>query len=174
MTDESSILEKIAVRAWEDSEFKEELLKNPKVVIEGETGDKIPEGLEIQVVEDTLTTRHLILPRQGTIVLESGETEPAGTDDPLSEVITKAVEDSSFRERLISNPNAVVAEELGVELPEGAEIRVIEQQDNLRYFVIPFSPDWEQEQEGELLEPEGWKIGKIKVNATISIGGCKC
>lgn len=168
--DESSNLERIVMRAWEDNEFKEELLKNPKVVIEGETGYKIPEGLEFQVVEETMTTRYVTLPRRGINASEIGETEQVGTDDPLSGVITKAVEDSSFRESLISNPNAVIEEELGVKLPEEVEIRVLEHQDNVRYFVIPVSPEWEQE---EKLPTEGWKIRKIKVTMSFG-GGCSC
>ena len=164
MTDETSILEKIIVRAWEDNEFKEELLKNPKVVIEAETGDKIPEGLEIQVVEETENTRYLTLPRRGVSVPESGETEQIGADDPLSGVITKAVEDSSFRESLISSPNAVVEEELGVKLPEGVEIRVLEHQDNVRYFVIPVSLEWKQEE--EVIIEAWWK------QKTMSFGVC--
>jgi hypothetical protein len=156
-TDESSILEKIVVRAWEDNEFKEELLKNPKAVIEQESGTKIREGLEIQVFEETLTTRYLVLPRRGASLPENEEIEQTGTNDPVSELITKAVEDSSFREKLISNPNAVVEEELGIQLPKEVEIRVLEQQANLRYFALPVSPEWEEEEESVA------EIGKIKV-----------
>jgi len=52
---------KIVARAWEDEDFKKELLSNPSAVFKA-NGIDIPEGIEVKVVEDTATTVHFTLP----------------------------------------------------------------------------------------------------------------
>jgi len=51
----------IVARAWRDAAFKQQLLSNPKAVLT-EAGMSVPEGTQLQVVEDTPTLRHLVLP----------------------------------------------------------------------------------------------------------------
>ncbi len=53
--------EKIIARAWQDESFKQELLSNPKVVLEKE-GINLPASMELRVVEETPTTFYLVLP----------------------------------------------------------------------------------------------------------------
>ena len=52
-------------------------------------------------------------------------------------LIAKAEREKSFRQFLLANPEKVIAQELGVHLPEGHEIRVHEQSRNLTNLVIP-------------------------------------
>jgi len=51
----------IVARAWRDEAFKQELIANPKQVLT-DAGMTVDEGVEVQVVEDTPTTRHLVFP----------------------------------------------------------------------------------------------------------------
>jgi len=51
----------IVARAWRDAAFKQQLLSNPKAVLT-EAGMSVPEDVELQVVQDTPTLRHLVLP----------------------------------------------------------------------------------------------------------------
>ncbi|MBD2287754.1 NHLP leader peptide family natural product precursor [Microcystis wesenbergii FACHB-1317] len=51
----------IVARAWRDAAFKQQLLGNPKTVLT-EAGMSVPEDVELQVVQDTPTLRHLVLP----------------------------------------------------------------------------------------------------------------
>ena len=51
----------IVARAWRDEAFKQQLLSNPKAVLT-EAGMSVPEDVELQVVQDTPTLRHLVLP----------------------------------------------------------------------------------------------------------------
>lgn len=51
----------IVARAWTDDEFRGRLIADPRSVLE-EHGIETPEGVEIQVMEDTENVRHLILP----------------------------------------------------------------------------------------------------------------
>jgi hypothetical protein len=41
-------------------------------------------------------------------------------------LISKAMADEGFKSEVISNPKAVIAREIGQELPEGVEIEVLE------------------------------------------------
>ena len=49
-------------RAWRDIEFKQQLLANPRAVLERELGVALPSGVQIYVHEQTPTEVHLILP----------------------------------------------------------------------------------------------------------------
>jgi len=51
----------IVARAWRDDAFKQQLLADPKAVLT-EAGMSLVDGVELQVVQDTPTLRHLVLP----------------------------------------------------------------------------------------------------------------
>ena len=55
-------LELIA-KSWKDQAFKQELLNNPKAVYARELQQELPQGLEIQVLEETPSTLYLVIPR---------------------------------------------------------------------------------------------------------------
>jgi hypothetical protein len=52
----------IVARALKDEGFARELRADPKAVIEREVGGKLPEGIEVKVVEETPDTLYLVLP----------------------------------------------------------------------------------------------------------------
>ena len=49
-------------KATEDADFRSLLLSDPRGAIEQELGVSIPEGMEIQVHEESSTSAHLVLP----------------------------------------------------------------------------------------------------------------
>lgn len=49
-------------KAMKDPDFRKRLLENPRTVIEEETGAKIPDGLNIKVMEEDRSTIYLVLP----------------------------------------------------------------------------------------------------------------
>jgi len=51
-------------------------------------------------------------------------------------VIVRAVRSPEFRERLLTNPEVVLAE-IGIELPEGVKVAFVENSDQLVHIVIP-------------------------------------
>lgn len=55
--------QKLIKKAWEDSEFKKQLLSDPKAVIEKETGKSLPENIEIKAVEETSKTVYIRIPK---------------------------------------------------------------------------------------------------------------
>ena len=49
-------------KSLEDEAFRQRLLADPKVTIEREFGSKLPEDLEVRVVEETRDSVYLVLP----------------------------------------------------------------------------------------------------------------
>ena len=49
-------------RAWRDAEFKQQLIADPRAILERELGVALPAGVQIHVHEQTPAEVHLILP----------------------------------------------------------------------------------------------------------------
>src|SRR5512135_1000072 len=73
-----------------DEAFRQELLTDPKAVFEHEFGITIPDGVTIQVHEDTSTTVHFVLP-QRTPSSELWEVDAAELERTFAEVQTAYV-----------------------------------------------------------------------------------
>jgi Nitrile hydratase, alpha chain len=54
-------------------------------------------------------------------------------------IIAKAWQDNDFKQRLLSDPKHTLQEE-GISLPDSIEVRVVEENANALYFVIPAQP----------------------------------
>jgi Nitrile hydratase, alpha chain len=52
-------------------------------------------------------------------------------------LIEKSSEDEAFRRRLMEDPKGAVEQELGSGLPEGVEVRVLEETADAIYLVLP-------------------------------------
>jgi hypothetical protein len=69
-------------------------------------------------------------------------------------LISKAMADEAFKSELISNPKAVIAREIGQELPEGVEIEVLESTPKKLYLVLPLKVESEEIPTEELSDKE--------------------
>lgn len=58
----------------------------------------------------------------------------------------RAMEDADFRRRLFSDPNAVIADEFGVEVPENFTILVHQSDANTLHLTLPAGPELNEEQ----------------------------
>ena len=65
---------KLITRAWKDEAFAQELRSNPKAAVERELGEKLPEGVEVKVVEESANTIYMVIPEK-----------PKGTEGELSD-----------------------------------------------------------------------------------------
>jgi hypothetical protein len=54
--------QKLIQRAWEDENFKQELLSNPQAVFARESGQELPNNLEIEVIQESANKVYLVLP----------------------------------------------------------------------------------------------------------------
>ena len=52
-------------------------------------------------------------------------------------LVDRALADPGFRERLVETPRDALAEELGVELPSGLEVVVVEERSDRIAIVLP-------------------------------------
>ncbi len=69
-------------------------------------------------------------------------------------LISKAMTDEAFKSELISNPKAVIAREMGQELPEDLEIEVLEPTQKKLYLVLPLKVESEEILTNELSDRE--------------------
>jgi hypothetical protein len=58
----TAVTEELVSRAWRDPAFKNELLKDPRGVIQRELGVQFPETVKLYVHEETPEALHLVLP----------------------------------------------------------------------------------------------------------------
>ena len=52
-------------------------------------------------------------------------------------LIQRSLEDEDFRQRLLDDPRGTIEQELGTRLPEGMEVRVVEESAQTIYLVLP-------------------------------------
>ncbi len=55
-------------------------------------------------------------------------------------LIIKAWQNEAFKQELLSNPKSALEKE-GINLPDNIEIKVVEENPSLLYFVLPPNPD---------------------------------
>jgi hypothetical protein len=73
-------------------------------------------------------------------------------------LIEKATKDHAFRRQLMENPKTIVEQETGITLPDGLKIRVLEEDANSVYLVLPsimYSWDENELSEAELQQVSG-------------------
>ncbi len=58
----SALRQHLIDKATADSEFRNQLVAEPKAAIEAETGLTVPSEFNVEVHQDTATTSHLVLP----------------------------------------------------------------------------------------------------------------
>jgi hypothetical protein len=66
-------------------------------------------------------------------------------------MINRSMEDEEFRQRLLDDPKGTIEQELGSRLPEGVEVRVLEESAQTIYLVLPSASPLGQ---GELSDQE--------------------
>jgi hypothetical protein len=96
-------------------------------------------------------------------------------DDFVAHIVSRAWKDESYRKRLLANSKAVLAEELGLEIPERVEVRVLEEEQNVRYLVIPYTRDkfHQPVTDAELASASGPVMGPTNTSTAIT-SPCDC
>jgi hypothetical protein len=78
----SEFEQRLIIKAWEDEAFRQELLTNPRPVYVREIGQELPEGFEIEIIEEAPGTIKMVLPKNPSPVSAEGEL----TDEALEAI----------------------------------------------------------------------------------------
>jgi len=101
----------VVSKCWEDEAYKKRFIEDPEGVL-SEAGFVVDEGVTYKVIEAPKLVKYLVLPHTAT--KEAVQT--------IAKNFLNKVE-----------KNAIV-------IPEGAEVRIIQNTDDMRYMVLPASP----------------------------------
>jgi hypothetical protein len=74
-------------KAWKDAAFRRALLDDPKGTLERELEVRVPEGFSLTVLEETPTSRYVILPprpRSGDVELSDAELDAVAGGSTVS------------------------------------------------------------------------------------------
>ncbi len=118
---------KVVARAWTDPEFKASLLADGTATV-GEMGFKGPQGEHIVVVENTDEVHNVV-------VCTLCSCYPW----PLLGLPPSWYKDPAYRSRVVREPRTVLSE-MGLDVPEGTEIKVWDSSSEVRFFVLPQRP----------------------------------
>jgi hypothetical protein len=76
MNARNQIESKLVEKAWEDPDFKAELMSDPKGVFGREFNSTIPDSVSVQILEETPNSLYLVIPvKPGTDELSDQELE---------------------------------------------------------------------------------------------------
>ncbi len=119
-------------RIWSDEGLKSRLLSNPKPVLR-EFGLQIPDGVSVQVHENTPTLINAVLPVKPSkpVVLDAA--------DPISRIVEQAWQDAAFKAKLLSDPKEAAAQS-GLRLPDSVSLKVWENSATVEHMVLPLNP----------------------------------
>nr|MBO6294797.1 NHLP leader peptide family RiPP precursor [Schwartzia sp. (in: firmicutes)] len=101
----------VVAKCWEDEAYKKRFLEDPESVL-SEAGFVVDEGVTYKVIEQPKMVKYLVLPHEDT-------------RDAVQTIAKGFL-------------NAVEKKDLVI--PEGAEVRIIQNTDDMRYMILPASP----------------------------------
>ena|SRR5687768_5854904 len=67
-------------------------------------------------------------------------------ENRFGEIISKCWGDAEFKKRFVSDPKKVLGE-YGMEVPEGINVKVVENTEDTMYLTLPPKPDWKKASE---------------------------
>jgi hypothetical protein len=72
-----SVQEGIIQKAWEDSEFKKQLIENPKAALKEAFGINVPDSIKLNILKETDTNLYFVLPQNPAAVKNESNVEGA-------------------------------------------------------------------------------------------------
>ncbi|NER98444.1 MAG: NHLP leader peptide family natural product precursor [Symploca sp. SIO1B1] len=81
----------------------------------------------------------------------------------------KSTKDESFKQELFANPKEVIETELGQALPDHKKVKVLQEDDNTMYLVLPKNP-----QEGLTPPPITENVSEPIREAILATMSCSC
>lgn len=127
---------KVVARAWTDPEYREWLLRDGTAAIE-DMGFGGPQGEHMVVLEQTDEVHHVV-------VCTLCSCYPW----PVLGLPPSWYKDPAYRAGVVRTPRRVLRE-MGLEVPEGKDIRVWDSSSEVRYLVLPRRPTGTEDLDAE-------------------------
>jgi hypothetical protein len=119
----------IAMHAVKDPEFRERLKANPRKTIEQAYGIKVPQSVQLLVIEDSADRVHLVIPAA------PGE---RGKEVGLIALILEEMREApKFKARVIDDPKGTFEKRTGLKLPDRPNVVVLEDTRELVHLHLP-------------------------------------
>lgn len=130
----------VVSKCWEDEAYRKRFIEDPETVL-SEAGFVTEEGVTYKVVEQPKLIKYLVIPH----------------------------EDSKDAVQVISKGLLNAVEKKDVIIPEGAELRIIQNTEDIRYMVLPVSP--KSLTQAELKLVAGGSFLKVASNVVLATNG---
>ena len=117
----------VIAKCWEDEAYRKRFIEDPESVL-SEAGFVVEEGVTYKVVEQPKNVKYIVLPCEEVYIVLPCE-EVKGAVQAVAKGLLAAAEAKS------------------VLIPEGAEARIIQNTEDIRYMVLPASPKTLSKQE---------------------------
>ena len=101
----------VIAKCWEDEAYKKRFIEDPEAVL-SEAGFVVEEGVTYNVIEQPKLVKYLVIPHEGA----------KDAVQSISKGLLNRVEQSD------------------VIIPEGTEVRIIQNTEDMRYMILPASP----------------------------------
>ncbi len=106
----------------------------------------------------------------------SEATAGGGRAEMERRIVQRSLEDDAFRQQLLADPKGAVEQELGTPLPEGVEVRAVEETADTVFLVLPSSSAGAgaggglSDQDLESVAGGGWDDPSSAPNSTCNCG----
>ena len=127
----------VVAKCWEDEAYKKRFIEDPESVLT-EAGFAVDEGVTYKVIEQPKLVKYLVLPHE-----DAKEAVQALAKGFLNQVERK---------------DAII--------PEGAEVRIIQNTDDTRYMILPASP--KSLTQAELAMAAGGDSAKVNTDVVLN------
>lgn len=101
----------VIAKCWEDEAYKKRFIEDPETVL-SEAGFVVDEGVTYKVIQQPKTVKYLVIPHEGA--------------KEAVQMIAKGMLNESEKKDVI--------------IPDGTELRIIQNTDDMRYMILPASP----------------------------------
>lgn len=148
-------LAKLMAKVWQDPKLKEQLLEQPSKVL-GDFGVEVPSGRSVTILENSPKKVYFMLPELKDEMTQAQlDTTPSDEMERHQKIIAQAWKDSSYKQKLLSQPDAVL-KDAGLEVPEGAAIEVKEETSGQTFLLLPMAPKALTDEQLDAVAGAGW------------------
>ncbi len=135
----------VITRVKSDSDFRSRLIADPVSACD-EVGCSVPQGTEVQVVEQSPNQFHLMLGAKGYVA-------------EIDSMLDRAVNDTEFKAQLLDDPISTVESAIGEKLPAGVEVFVHEKKPGRVFLFLDSTGAGGELSEQELDAVAGGRFG---------------